>query len=182
MRKNNRRAALKRRRKRSDKQTGRYDAAGHVETPSSKWQPMVRDPDRDQWHPTHKRYSEWWENWRYYCNVTRFESGFFVADSAYTILGISSLDETARHDWREFQRIKNDICGADWEGVELYPDEHRLVDPSNRFYLYCVPSGVLRFGNYFRRVWTPARAQAPQRPFHRDDGPDESPPLIPGRF
>jgi len=44
--------------------------------------------------------------------------------------------------WRELQRIKNEICGPDFEGVELYPNECRLVDTSNQYHMWILPPGV----------------------------------------
>lgn len=109
---------------------------------------------------------EVWENDRYYISVRRYKKGFFVKNSEYIMIGISNNDESAHHDWRDFQAIKNDICGRDWEGIELYPAETRLKDPSNRFYMWCVPRGVLKFGLPGGRVvLTSDKAIAPQRPF-----------------
>lgn len=53
---------------------------------------------------------------------------------------------------------------------ELALDEQvcvRLVDPSHRFYLWCVPPGVLTWGLHVagRRVLTMRDSIAPQRPF-----------------
>src|ERR1043165_2191444 len=51
-------------------------------------------------------------------------------------LSIHNLKKTADHDWRDYQRIKNELVGPEAEGVELYPAESRLVDTSNQFHLY----------------------------------------------
>lgn len=40
-------------------------------------------------------------------------------------------------DWRHFQRIKNEMVGAEVEAIELYPAESRLVDTSNKYHLFC---------------------------------------------
>ena len=109
---------------------------------------------------------EVWENDRYIVSVRRFKKGFFIKNAPYMILGIGNQDESAAHDWRDFQAIKNDLCGRDWEGIELYPSESRLKDPSNRFYLWCVPGGILKFGLPGGRiVLNSYEAMAPQRPF-----------------
>ena len=80
------------------------------------------------------------------------------------------MDQSAHHDWRDFQRIKNDIVGPEYEAVELYPAESRLLDPSNRFYLWCFPKGALCFGLPGGRcVCGPNKAMAPQRGFHAGD-------------
>lgn len=109
---------------------------------------------------------EVWENDRYYCSVRRFKKGWFLKNRPYIVIGISNADKSARHDWRDFQAIKNDICGRDWEAVELYPAESRHKDPSNRFYLWCCEKGLLDFGLPGGRLVLDAdEAVAPQRPF-----------------
>ncbi len=109
---------------------------------------------------------EIWENRFYYCQARKYSRGFFIGDSPYVVIGITATDESARHDWRDFQRIKNDVVGNEWEAVELYPAESRLKDPSNRFYLWAVPPGTLRFGLPAGRIVLDAcEAIAPQRPF-----------------
>ena len=40
------------------------------------------------------------------------------------------------HDWRDLQRIKNEICGDEKEALEVYPAMSRLVDNSNQFHLW----------------------------------------------
>lgn len=80
-----------------------------------------------------------------------------------TRLGISLIDHSARHDWREFQQIKNMLVGKECEAIELYPAESRLIDPSNYFILWCV-CGHINIGiNAERSVVAPADAIAPQR-------------------
>lgn len=39
-------------------------------------------------------------------------------------------------DWRDLQRIKNEILGAEFEAVELFPAESRLVDTADQFHLW----------------------------------------------
>lgn len=109
-----------------------------------------------------------WSNGRYYGTLRTFLSGFPVGAGPYRVIGITAIDETAHHDWRDFQQIKNDLCGPEWEAVELYPAESRLVDPSNRFYLWCVPKGVFTFGFFHRTVCDETNCIAPQRPFPKE--------------
>ena len=107
-----------------------------------------------------------WENSTYYGVLRRYASGFPIGGGPYAILSITPLDESARHDWREYQQLKNLLLGEEWEALELYPAEDRLKDPSNRFYLWCVPSGVISWGlPGGRLVLHPDEAHAPQRPF-----------------
>jgi hypothetical protein len=51
-------------------------------------------------------------------------------------LSIKNNDRSARHDWRDFQRIKNEIVGPHREMVELYPREANKVDLSNQYHLW----------------------------------------------
>lgn len=72
-------------------------------------------------------------------------------------LSITTHDQQARHDWREMQRIKNEIVGEGVEAVELYPSENRLVDNANWYHLFCFPrlglqGGRLPFGEASRFV------------------------------
>lgn len=53
-------------------------------------------------------------------------------------LSIRRNDRRACKDWRDFQRIKNELAGPEWEGLEIYPAESRLVDASNQYHLWCV--------------------------------------------
>lgn len=57
-------------------------------------------------------------------------------------LSIRRQDRGPIRDWRHMQRIKNELCGEDAEGVELYPAESRLVDEANQFHLYILPVGA----------------------------------------
>jgi hypothetical protein len=51
-------------------------------------------------------------------------------------LSIRNNDRSARRDWRDFQRIKNEIVGEQVEMVELYPKEGQKVDISNQYHLW----------------------------------------------
>ena len=110
-----------------------------------------------------------WESAEYYGSLRSFRSGFPMGGGPYKVIGITAIDDTARHDWREFQQLKNYLVGEEWEGLELYPAESRLVDPSNRFYLWCVPKGVITWGlpGNRRHVCDAEDAIAPQRPLPR---------------
>jgi hypothetical protein len=63
-------------------------------------------------------------------------------DDGVTHLSIRRQDRGPARDWRHFQQIKNQLCGAEREGVELYPAESRVVDTVNQFHLWVMPLGV----------------------------------------
>ena len=58
-----------------------------------------------------------------------------------TYLSIKRLDLEPIHDWRDLQEIKNQICGKDREGLELYPAEDRVVDTANQYHMFVFGKG-----------------------------------------
>lgn len=56
----------------------------------------------------------------------------------YVHLSIHRHDRAPARDWRHFQRIKNEIVGPEFEAVEVYPSEARLVDTSNQYHLWVI--------------------------------------------
>lgn len=63
-------------------------------------------------------------------------------------LSIKRLDRDTIHDWRDLQRIKNELIGAEHEAVELYSAESRLVDTTNQYHLWVLsdPKAAFPFG------------------------------------
>ena len=147
---------------------------GHEEAPSRHMpRPVINGPFSNADCP---RFYEWYNGF-YYGLLRRFESGFPVGGGRYAIISMTAMDESARHDWREFEQLKNWLVGTEWEGLELYPAESRLIDPSNRFFLWCVPKDVIAWGLPGRRdVLHPSESSAAQRPFPLLDGRAESQP------
>lgn len=88
-------------------------------------------------------------------------------------LSIKRNDKEAIHDWRDLQRIKNELVGPNNEGVELYPSEERLVDGANQYHLYVfVEAGVkFPFGYGERMVTEGGMPGTKQRPFPPDNRP-----------
>ena len=68
-------------------------------------------------------------------------------------LSIVRLDREVVRDWRELQRIKNELVGPLREAVEMYPAENRLVDTNNQNHLFVLPEGMaFPFGYMVRDV------------------------------
>jgi hypothetical protein len=82
---------------------------------------------------------EVWGNDRYSAHVRRDDEGN-VRHISY-----HRRDRKPIRDWRDAQRIKNDIAGPEAEGLELYPAESRVVDTSNEYHIWIVPEGVLQY-------------------------------------
>lgn len=100
-------------------------------------------------------------------SVESFDAGFPFGGGPYKIIHIFALDGTARHDWREFQQLKNQLAGEEWEGLELYPAESRLRDVGNAYLLWCVPPGVITWGlpGRGRHICDPEQSPGAQRAF-----------------
>ena len=62
-----------------------------------------------------------------------------------SMLSIGRRDREAVHDWRHFQRIKNELVGAEHEAIELYPKESRLMDTGNRYWLFALAEKGAQF-------------------------------------
>lgn len=108
---------------------------GEVEWKVHDWQPMKFD--RTEEDPVLvPRMIDIYSNDTYHCIVREYED--------CTHLSIKRLDRLPVHNWRHLQQIKNDICGEEREGVELYPAMSRIVDAANQYHLwvYRVPLGV----------------------------------------
>lgn len=59
-------------------------------------------------------------------------------ESEMVHLSVKRLDKGVVRDWRDMQRIKNELLGVECEAVELYPAESRCVDTANQYHLWGV--------------------------------------------
>lgn len=126
--------------------------------------------------------SKIWMNNRYQVSVTENKND--AGDVSYC-LSIKNLDKSARHDWRDFQRIKNELLGAEEEAVELYPAESRLVDTANQFFLWSLAGMQIPFGFRERLIATEQEADlfgARQRPFDGGSVPEDAIALTPEKM
>jgi len=95
----------------------------------------------------------WFANSRYQVLV-KFERAPGWPPLAH--LSIKAHDKRCVRDWRDMQRIKNEIVGPEAEGLELYPAESRLMDEANQFHIYCAhPVVKFPFGQQDRTRSTP---------------------------
>lgn len=120
----------------------------------------------------HERLTAVWLNSRYQVNVYRWD---VEGIGEVTQLSIKRRDKEVIHDWRDIQRIKNEICGPEREAVELYPAESRLIDTANQFHVWVMPEGVmLPFGyREGRLVSERSSFGAKQRPWEPDARPSD---------
>jgi hypothetical protein len=139
-----------------------------AQPPSAGHRPLIQTSVRQPGDPK-KDPDEYWASDIYSVTLRRRPDEVFSTREPMIQLGISALDGTARHDWREFQWIKNQLAGPECEAFELYPAESRLIDPSNYYVLWCFP-GLKRLKVGMaegRRVLDADEALAPQRGFEK---------------
>lgn len=94
-------------------------------------------------------------------------------------LSIKRIDKQPCHDWRDFQAIKNQLCGPECEGVEIYPAESRLADTANQYHLWVIPAPGVKFPfgfNSERLVNEDSIAGAVNRPFNNTQPCTQSSP------
>ncbi len=60
-------------------------------------------------------------------------------------LSIKHRERHPMRDWRDLQRIKNEIVGSDHEAVELFPNEDRLMDTANQAHLWILKTPGMKF-------------------------------------
>ena len=110
-----------------------------------------------------------WENSRFVV-VARDCGG--TDENRMVWLSIKNADNSARHDWREFMRVKNELVGPEAEAAELYPAESRLVDSANQWHLWCIIGSRFPFG-FAERLVSESTPGVTQRPFALDMRPPD---------
>ena len=65
--------------------------------------------------------------------------------TGYAQISYHRRDRAPIRDWRVGQRIKNQLCGPEWEAIELYPAESRTVDTANEYHMWAM-EGQFPFG------------------------------------
>ena len=96
-------------------------------------------------------------------------------------LSIRRNDRQVIDDWREKQRIKNEVVGPENEGVELFPAESRLRDGANQFHLFVLAESGISFPFGYRgrvvseglNIKIEGGSTSQQRPFDDDNRPTD---------
>lgn len=109
-----------------------------IEVENPPWVSMWRlDPTPPHMIDAHRRIIgdtheiEVWTNGEYEVIVGVF-------DSETKHLSVKRMDRAPIRNWRHLQQIKNEICGLEWEAVELFPAESRLADNANQYHLWAM--------------------------------------------
>lgn len=104
----------------------------------------ITEAMKDELSPEDPNY-EWRKTLRWYASrkylVQVADKGLTQNETGWLYISIRNEDRSSRHDWREFQDIKNQIAGEERIAIELYPEESRKVDEANQFHLFVLPEG-----------------------------------------
>lgn len=132
--------------------------------------------------PAHQmdRFDACWRNNRYQVLSRLMQPTEEDFESSILWLSIKTLFNEPVHDWRDLQRIKNDLAGTSCTGIEIYPPSASLVDTSNQYHLWVMrPNITLPFGYKLRDVFHTQKEidvefpNCKQRDFeehHKDEG------------
>ncbi len=134
--------------------------------------PDVADQAAADWMIRRVETAEHWTNHAYHCMAIRPEEDEAPDELRLTWLSIKRHDRKPIRDWRDLQRIKNDVVGEDCEAVELFPASSRLVDSANQYHLWALPLGErwpLGFQTRFVTDTVTPEMNIGQRPLGDDD-------------
>ena len=106
----------------------------------NKWTPFVRGKSLTSTGNPNIDTKEVWINSRYQVFVYRVQ--FKGIPHPMVHLSIKRHSRGTIHDWRDLQRIKQELCGSSCEAVELYPAAIREVDMANQYHLWVLPPGI----------------------------------------
>jgi len=142
----------------------------------SPWTPFTRGRIIDGTGDPRIDTKETWVNNKYQVFVYR-PSFPGMGDVEMVHLSIKLNTREVIRDWRDLQRIKNELCGTACEAVEIFPAEDRLADAANQYHLWVLePHRRFPFGfddgRVVKDVVNPAtiesyglKNRARQRPF-----------------
>lgn len=123
-------------------------------------------------YPEPARPHQSWMNSIYQVSVWYHRAHAIFGDFAH--LSFKTHDRAPRHDWREMQRIKNEIAGPDRWAVEMFPPESKVVDTSNQYHLYAFATFQFQEIGFRERLVSEGDYDgAVQRPFRPEFRPPD---------
>lgn len=67
------------------------------------------------------------------------------------LMGIRRHDEKIMNSWSHAQKIKDELLGEDFFGIQVFPKTKDLIDQANMYWLFCCDGELdpeLNLGNY----------------------------------
>jgi hypothetical protein len=113
--------------------------------------PMSRYDAESMMDSNEREEREMYQNSRYTVLLFRHEETWPGAPETIH-LSIRRNDRTRPREerYRDFQRIKTELVGAENEGVELYPSESRVADCADQYHIYVLVDPEMQFPFGFR--------------------------------
>lgn len=109
--------------------------------PDTGWTPFHRLPGdvQDPGGVTGER----WENNRFQVIKRALPAGPW---GRVVHLTLRNRDGSRRREWTEFQRVKNELVGPEYDAVEVYPAQERVVDTADHYHLWVLLDQPVPFG------------------------------------
>jgi hypothetical protein len=151
------------------KQARRAPRSRQQDVLKQSWTPLVLcDPDPRI--PDAQIY----RNSRYQVHVRRYHASDGGPDLIH--LSFKRLDQAPLIPYRDKMRMKDELCGAECEGVELFPARSREVDLANQGHLWIIDDATFRFpfGFQERRVSDVSMGGSKQEPWAENEKPADS--------
>jgi len=82
-------------------------------------------------------------SWDIYCNDTY--QVMIERNGPFIHMCIRRHDAQPCKEWKDHQQIKSQLIGPEYEAVELFPAESRLIDTTNEYHLWAHPNPRFRF-------------------------------------
>ena len=115
-----------------------------------------------------------YQNSRYQVHLRRYAAADDGPDLVH--LSIKRLDQAPLFPYRDKMRLKDELCGSECEGVELFPARSREIDLANQSHLWVIDDVTFRFplGFQERRVSDVSMGGARQEPWAVHERPADS--------
>lgn len=103
-----------------------------------------------------------------------------IGETEMVHISIKRIDKRPVRDWRDLQRIKDELLGRNCEAVEVFPAQDRMVDTANQYHLWGIANEDFRFPFGFEQRFVADAPENPeehsmqQRPLDGAHGSDES--------
>ena len=106
-------------------------------TPFEKITPSPEVGQFEHWSTTPIR---GWSNSRYQVVMYLMPPAPHRGDLPCAQLSIKRHDREQVTDWRDLQRIKDEILGTEVEAVQMFPAQSRMLDTANQYHLWALPA------------------------------------------
>ena len=131
---------LKKRRKAEIKRTTKLVNTINARLHDDVWEPLIALDRSYVPKELYERYPHTaYRNNKYFVMLQDREHHWHLTitrDNKATLYTNFDTDLGKLRNWQDFQTIKNELCGPEHEGIEIYPKMSRLVDATNVYHVF----------------------------------------------